>query len=298
VKLAVPGVPGFHLPHRSSTRLGRQLLPLPSLGWTLFFFLAPLGILVVYSFGQIDIVTFKLHFGWTLDNYVRIVDSLYLNTIVRSLVLALSATSACLVIGFPVAYYISRQSAGSQRLLLLAIMVPFWTSFLVRTYAWVNLLGNGGPIEDVLHRLRIVQGSLNVLYTPVSVGIGIVYSYLPLMILPLYVALERIDPALREAAADLGASGRRTFRRVILPLSVPGIVAGCIVVGIPATGEYVIPAILGGNKTLMYGNVVANQFLRVGDYPFGSALAVSLMTVMTVVLVVFRRRIAGVEEVT
>jgi ABC-type spermidine/putrescine transport system permease subunit I len=275
----------------------RQLLVLPSAGWTLLFFLVPLGIMVVYSFGQRDVVSLKLYWGWTIQNYVDIVDSIYLNSIVRSVVLSLTATALCLVIGFPVAYYISRQAPRRQHLLLVAIMIPFWTSFLVRTYAWVNLLANQGLLQRAGEKLGVIHGTLDILYTPTAIGIGLVYSYLPLMVFPLYVALERIDPALREAASDLGARRRRVFLRVTLPLAMPGVIAGCIIVGIPATGEYVVPAILGGGKTLMFGNVVASQFFEVGNFPFGAALAVSLMTAMTVVLVLSRRRAATLEDV-
>jgi spermidine/putrescine transport system permease protein len=213
-------------------------------------------------------------------------------------VLSAGATVICALIGFPVAYFISRQTPTLQRVLVLAILVPFWTGFLVRTYAWVNLLSNGGPIERVAHSVGILDGSLDVLYTPTAVAIGIVYGYLPLMVLPIYVALERIEPTLLEAASDLGASGRRTFRRVVMPLAKPGVVAGCILVGVPATGEYVIPAILGGNKTLMYGNVVANQFFTVGDAPFGSALAVSLMVALTAAILILRRSTGAGEALS
>ena len=167
-------------------------------------------------------------------------------------------------------------------------MIPFWTSFVVRTYAWVNLLQNGGPIEHVLHTLRLSSGSLNILYSPTAVTIGILYSYLPLMILPLFVVARADRPGLEAAASDLGASSRRAFRRVTLPLSMPGVIAGCILVGVPATGEYVIPSILGGGKTLMYGNVIADQFFEVGNYPFGAALAMTMMAVVTLFLVIAR----------
>jgi ABC-type spermidine/putrescine transport system permease subunit I len=277
---------------------GRVLLAAPSFGWTLLFFLVPLGILLVYSFGQVDVITLQLRFGWTLENYERIGDALYLRAVLRSLTLSTVATVACLIIGFPVAYFISLQSPRTQRLLLLLIIVPFWTSFLVRIYAWTTILQDGGIVERAGRSLGLLDGPLHVLYTPTAVGIGIVYGYLPLMVLPIYVALERIDPALKEAAADLGAGGWRVFRRVIWPLSVPGVIGGCILVGIPATGEYVVPAILGGGKTLMYGNVVSSQFLEAGDYPFGSALAVALMAVLTVALLIARSRMARREEVT
>jgi ABC-type spermidine/putrescine transport system permease subunit I len=282
----------------SSSRRGvRGLLLLPTGVWTLLFFLAPVALLVVYSFGQIDLLTYQVHFGWTLSNYGDAFESLYLRTILRSLLVSGGATIACLVIGFPVAYAISRQRGAWQTILLVAVMVPFWTSFVVRTYALVNLIDDNGPIADALHSLGLLKGDLHLLYTSWGIGIGMVYAYLPLMILPLFVALERIDPALLSAAADLGASPRRTFRRVVLPLATPGIVAGCVLVAVPATGEYVVPAILGGDKTLMYGNVVAQQFQGIGNYPLGSALAVSLTALLTVVLLISRRRTARAEAV-
>jgi ABC-type spermidine/putrescine transport system permease subunit I len=271
----------------------KALLGLPSFGWTLLFFLVPIGFLLVYSVGQINIINFEVSWGWTLENYGDVFDPLYLETIGRSLLLALGATIGALLLGFPIAYYISLQRGRRQLLLLLAVMVPFWTSFLVRTYAMTNLISSGGPVDTVLGWFG--GGPLNILYTPVAVGLGILYSYLPLMILPLYVALERIDPAVREAAADLGASDWRTIRRVVLPLARPGIVAGCILVGVPATGEYVVPVILGGGKTLMYGNVVAEQFQTVGNYPFGAALSMTLMAALTVVVLVLRRAASGAE---
>jgi spermidine/putrescine transport system permease protein len=197
---------------------------------------------------------------------------------------------ACLLIGFPVAFTIARARGRRQALLLLAVMIPFWTSFVVRTYGIYDVIADNGPLYHLLHAVGLVHGYIHVLFTPVGVGIGIVYTYLPLMILPLYVALERIDPALMEAASDLGAKPWRVLRRVILPLAVPGIIAGCILVAIPATGEYVIPQILGGGTTLMFGNVVSDQFLNLGDYPFGAALAVALTIVLMAVLTFLRSR--------
>jgi spermidine/putrescine transport system permease protein len=261
--------------------LGRQLLALPSVGWTALFFLAPLVLLVVYSFAQTDLLTYEIKYDWTLSNYSNVFEGLYLDAIVRSLLLSVSATLACLLIGFPVAYTIARTRGRGQ---------PFWTSFIVRTYGIFNLIGDSGPLASLLQTLGLIgDGGLHLLFTPVGIGIGIVYSYLPLMILPLYVALERIDPAVVDAANDLGAPPHRVLWRVILPLAKPGIAAGCILVGIPATGEYVIPQILGGGKTLMIGNVVADQFLSVGDYPFGASLAIVLTIIVMLALVVLRR---------
>lgn len=274
----------------------RAALLLPAATWTALFFLLPLGLLVLYAFGQINIITFEVRWGWTLENFTRIADSLYLQPIGRSLLLSTVSTLLCLLLGFPVALWISRLSGWRQTAALLAVMIPFWSSFVVRTYALVNMLGDGGPLANVLSAIGLTSSAPGILYSPQAIAIGILYTYLPLMILPLYVALERIDPRVMEAASDLGATRWRTFRRVILPLAAPGIVAGCILVGIPATGEYVIPAILGGGKTLMIGNVIADEFLKVGDYPFGSALATTLMVVLTAVLLLARSRLRRYEE--
>jgi spermidine/putrescine transport system permease protein len=270
----------------------RSLLLLPSLQWFLVLFIAPLVLVVAHSFGRMDLVTFDMHFDWNLQNYRDIADPLYLHTLLRSLVLAISTTVLCAVVGFPLAYFLSRQPQRWQRVLLLLVIVPFWTSFVVRTYSMVEILQNGGPLEALARRLGLISERLNLLYTPTSVGIGMLYSYLPLMVLPIYVALERIEPSVLEAAWDLGAAGASTIRRIVLPLAMPGVVAGATIVGISATGEFVIPEILGGGKTLMLGNVVANQFLDVGNYPFGSAIAVVLLLVLVAGLLVagrFRR---------
>jgi ABC-type spermidine/putrescine transport system permease subunit I len=278
---------------RSRSRLAgsaRHLLAVPSLAWTVLFFLAPLGLLLLYSFGTTNLLTFQVYFGWTFSNYTGIFQKLYLDPVLRSFVLSFSATIACLLIGFPVAYTISRAKGRRQALLLLMVMIPFWTSFVVRTYGIYNVIAYNGPLYQLLHGLGLVHGYIHLLFTPIGVGIGIVYTYLPLMILPLYVALERIDSSMLEAASDLGAPPRRVLRRVTLPMAVPGIIAGCILVAIPATGEYVIPQILGGGKTLMFGNVVSDQFLSLCDYPFGSALAVALTVVLLIVLMVLRSR--------
>ena len=275
----------------------RSILAVPTIVWAGIFFFIPLVLLVFYSFGQINIFTFDVTWGWTFENYQRIIDPLYFKPIMRGVGISLLATTLCLVIGFPVALWMSRLSGIAQSLLLVAVLVPFWASFVVRTYALVNLLSDGGPVADARRAIGIGDGAPGRMYTPHAVAIGIVYSYLPLMILPWFVALERIDPSLLQASADLGASSFRSFRRVTLPLAVPGIVAGCVLVGIPATGEYVIPAILGGGKTLLVGNVIADQFLKVGDYPFGSALAVALVLALLAILVIARSRLRHAEEV-
>ena len=271
-----------------SGRLARVALLIPTLLITTICFVVPLGLIALYSFGSVNQVDFNVFFGWTTGNYRAFTSSLYVHTLARSLVLSVSTTLACAVIGFTFAYFISRQSPKAQRLLLVAVIVPFWTSFIVRTYSWVDLLQNLGPVDRLARALGL-DGHIDILYTPWSIGIGILYSYLPLMILPIYVSLERIDPALFDAAEDLGATPWRQFRRVVLPMAVPGLIAGIIIVGVPALGEYVIPEILGGGKTLMAGNILADQFLQTGNYPFGSALAVSIMVVLMVLLFTLRR---------
>jgi spermidine/putrescine transport system permease protein len=272
---------------RGSTR---HLLALPGVGWTVVFFLAPLALLLLYSFGSVNLLTLHVQFGWTLSNYQQLGQALYLQPILRSLALSAAATLACLLIGFPVAYTIARTGGRRQALLLLGVMIPFWTSFVVRTYGIYDVISDNGPIYSILHSLGIVHGYIHVLFTQWGVGIGVVYTYLPLMILPLFVSLERIDPALLEAADDLGATSARTLRRVILPLAVPGIIAGTILVAIPATGEYVIPQILGGDTTLLFGNVVSDQFEDIGNYPGGAAMAISLTILLMVVLLFLRSR--------
>jgi ABC-type spermidine/putrescine transport system permease subunit I len=267
----------------------RHALVLPTAVLAVACFALPLGLIAVYSFGSVDPLSLDVFFGWTTGNYRAFASTLYLHSLLRSVVLSLGTTAACAVLGLSLAYFIALQPPRAQRLLLVAVIVPFWTSFIVRTYSWVDLLQNLGPIDRLAGSLHLTGGHLSVLYTPTAIGIGIVYSYLPLMVLPIYVSLERIDPAIYDAAADLGATPWRQFRRVVLPLAMPGVIAGTIIVGVPALGEYVIPEILGGGKTLMLGNILANQFQQTGNYPFGSALAVSLMVILMVVLFVLRR---------
>jgi spermidine/putrescine transport system permease protein len=267
--------------------LARHLLLLPTGVWTAIFFLGPLVLLGLYSFGRENLITLNVSLNWTLGNYQELANPIYRSTLLRSLELSAGTTVACAILGFPLAYLISRCRGRLQWLLLAAVIVPFWTSFLVRTYSWVDILQTFGPLDSLARGLGLSH--LDLLYSPAAVGIGIVYSYLPLMILPIYVALERVDDGLLEAAADLGAGGFRTFRRVVLPLAAPGLIAGMIIVGVPAAGEFVIPEILGGGKTLMIGNIVANQFLEVGNYPFGAALAMSLMVVLMIAVFSLRR---------
>jgi ABC-type spermidine/putrescine transport system permease subunit I len=284
VRALLPGRPG-------------RFLFLPMGAFTLLFFAAPLVLLVVYSLGQIDVLTFNVTFGWTFDNYTDLADKLYLGALGRSLLLTVSATAGCVLLGFPVALAITQLKGRRQTLVLIGVIVPYWISFVVRNYAWLNLLAPRGLVTRGLETVHIVSPESDLRYTWGAIAVGMIYSYLPLMILPIFVALERIDPAVVDAAADLGLTRWATLRRVLVPLSMPGIIAGCLLVGIPSTGEYTIPAILGGEKTLMIGNIIANQFLSVGDFPFGAAIGTALLALMIVVLLISRRRLARLEDV-
>lgn len=282
---------------RGASRTRRWPLAGPTVViWTTLFML-PVALLFVFSFGKIDALTYKVSFGWTLSNYSKLLEPIYSAMLVRSLLIAIASALLCLLVGFPTAYYISRCEGRRQQLLLLAVIVPFWVSFIVRTYAWVSLLRNGGPVEALLRQLHLGSGTLDILYTPGSVMIGMVVNYLPLMILPLFVALERVEPSLEFAAADLGAPPRRVLTRVVIPLATPGIVAGVLLVAIPAAGEYVVPAILGGGKTVMFGNVIFDQFTKTGNYPFGAALAMVFIVFLMVVLGLARLVLGDREDV-
>lgn len=275
-------------------RTTRHLLLLPSVLVAFVFFLLPLGLVIVYSLGDVDLVTFDIRFGWTFDNYRSLANPLYLHAIERSVLLSVTATLGCLSLGFPLAFFISRQTRAVQRVLLFLVIVPFWTSFVVRSYAIETLLQNGGPIDSLFRALGM-HDHIDFLYSPRAIAVGIIYSYLPTMVLPIFVALERIDRSTLDAASDLGAGAASVFRRVTFPLALPGIVVGSLIVGIPATGEFVIPEILGGGKTLMLGNVITRQFLDVGNVTFGSAIAVTLMGALSFVL--FARRFLKPLEV-
>jgi spermidine/putrescine transport system permease protein len=252
---------------------------LPATAWYLAFFVAPLGIVAAYSFQELAGFA-SIAWTWNIENYRYLWDPLYGEVFLRTLGLAAFGTAATLAVGFPFAYWLARY-ARAKTLLLLLVIVPFWTSFLIRTYAWLIILD---PEFAVFRWLDV-----DLLYSQEAIYLGVVYNYLPLMVLPLYAALERIDWTLVEAAQDLGDSPLRAFRRVTLPLALPGIVAGSLLVFIPLTGEYLIPVVLGGNTTIYAGQLIAQQFNEAHDWPFGAAIAMVVIGAMTVVLVMFSR---------
>ncbi|SKB13309.1 polyamine transporter subunit; membrane component of ABC superfamily [Planktothrix sp. PCC 11201] len=272
------------------TRKARNLLILllPATIWLLIFFIIPLIIVLVYSFlerGTYGGVTWE----FTLKNYQRLANDLYLNIFWRSLGLASLTTLICLIIGYPLAFFIATSTARWRNLLLFLVIIPFWTNFLVRTYAWMIILRSEGMINTFLQSLNLISEPLNLLFTPFAVIVGLIYGYLPFMILPLYATIERLNFSLVEAAQDLGANHIRTFFRIILPLTLPGIIAGSILVFIPALGAFITPDILGGAKTVMVGNLIQNQFLQARDWPFGSALSMGLMGLVLIPVMIYFR---------
>lgn len=245
--------------------------------WALPFFIIPFGLMVLYSFSTQDYLTAKITFGWTIDAWKALSDPIVYHTVVRSIVLSTSATIGCAIVGYPLAYFVARRAGRFRNVALLLIIIPFWISFIIRTYAWVNILGDKGPINNFLSKIGLIHSPLPLLNNTPGIAIGILYGYLPLMIFPIYVALERIDERVLESARDLGAAAFSTFRRVTFPQALPGLVAGCTIVWVPALGEYVIPEILGGGKTYMIGNVIAQRFTISFQWPVGAALAVALV---------------------
>jgi putrescine transport system permease protein len=282
-------------------RFGRMLLIAVPFLWLAIFFLLPLLIVVKISLAEsiigippyTPIVTHGvsgLEFHTTLANFALLArDQLYLRAYFGSLANAAVATALCLLLGYPIAYAIVRARGRWRHVLLFLVMLPFWTSFLIRVYAWIAILAPNGLLNELLTALGLISEPLPLLNNQFSVELGLVYSYLPFMILPLYGSLSSLDESLLEAAADLGARPVRVFLEVILPLTVPGIAAGSLLVLIPATGEFVIPDLLGGPDTLMIGKVLWDEFFNNRDWPVASAVAVVLVAVLAIPILIAQR---------
>ena len=279
----------------------RRTVLLPYL-WLLLFFLAPFLIILKISFSDPIVAqppfTALLQWGEqglaglqvTFENYAYLFQDGYYGIIyLASLKMAAIGTLLCLLLGYPMAYFIARQPPRRRQILLLAVILPFWISFLLRVYAWIGLLNNRGLINNFLMSIGVIDQPLTMLYNDFAVYLGIVYSYLPFMILPLYANLERHDHDLLDAAADLGARRWQAFVDVTLPLSVPGIIGGCLLVFIPAVGEFTIPALLGGADTLMIGRVLWDEFFINRDWPVASAVSVVLLLLLVAPILWFQR---------
>jgi putrescine transport system permease protein len=270
--------------------------------WLLLFFLIPFLIVLKISFAEtrMGVPPYTPLWEWAGENYIQLKlniqnytflakDTLYIDAFLSSLRVAGISTIFCLLIGYPMAYGIARASSNWRNTLLLLIVLPFWTSFLVRVYAWIGLLRNNGLINNVLMSLHIIDEPIVMMQTDFAMYVGIVYSYLPFMILPLYSNLERMNLDLLDAAADLGARRWQAFVDVTLPLSVPGIIGGCLLVFIPAVGEFTIPALLGGADTLMIGRVLWDEFFVNRDWPVASAVSVVLLLLLIAPIMWFQR---------
>jgi spermidine/putrescine transport system permease protein len=252
------------------------------------FFAVPMLIIFVYSFGTRSATGKTILGNWNLESYRRLFDHLVLSVMWRSLWLAVATTIICLLISYPFAYYIATRGPRLRGLLMVLVMIPFWTNFLVRTYAWRLILGRNGPLAAVLGVFGLENTRL--LFTNTGVLIGLIYGHLPFMVLPLYAAIERLDWSLVEAARDLYANGWRAFGKVTLPLSMPGVVGGTILTFIPCFGAYIEPELLGGAQTLMLGSFIQRQYYSVSDWPFGSALSFVIMALMLAGTIVYFRR--------
>lgn len=267
----------------------------PVIFWLIFFFVIPLTSVFIYSFLERD-ANGGIRWIFTLENYIRSFDVLYLRILWRSISTGLLCTAVCLVIGYPFAYYLAYYRPKFKNVMLLLIVIPFWVNFLIRTYAWILILRKEGLLNSSLALLIPDFQPLELLNTPFAVQIGLVYGYLPFMILPLYAALEQMDFSLLDAAKDLGASPRHAFWHVTLPLSLPGILAGSMLVFIPTVGAFLTPDILGGGKVSYIGNVIERQFKTARDYPFGSALSFVLMGIVLVGIILYFRALQDSES--
>jgi len=266
------------------------LLLAPLVAWAAAFVVAPAAIMLAYSFAHRGTLGGVVP-GFTLEHYAALLDPVYLRILLRSVAYAALTTGVCLAAGYPVAWVIGRAAPRRRNLLLTAVMVPFWTSFLIRTYAWVTILRSEGLLNSLMMQLGLISSPLALLYTPGAVLLGLVYTFLPFMILPIYASVEKLDRSLVEAALDLGAGPLRAFSRVVLPLTAPGIAAGVLLVFVPSLGLYAVNDILGGGRVDMIGNVIENQFRgNARNWPFGAALATTLLVGFGLVYALLNQR--------
>lgn len=249
--------------------------------WSLVFIVFPLILIIVYAFNNSSGMSLE-GYGITFDNFRRVFEPLYIKIFFVSILLAITSTVLCVLIGYPVAYFISRMKDKWRNSLMLLFVVPMWMNFLLRTYAWLTLLGNNGLINKILGLFGIAP--LNLMYNMSAIMLGMVYNFLPFMVLPIYSTLVKIDKSLIEAARDLGATNSQIFKKVILPLSLPGVYTGITMVFIPAISTFVIPDLLGGNRFYLIGNLIEKQFTFTGDWAFGSAISIVLIAIMFILL--------------
>lgn len=257
-------------------------------GWLVVFVFLPNLMIIVTSFLTRDDNNF-VRLIFSIDNYRRLLDPLYFQVLVHSLAMALQATLACLILGYPFAWFLARLPKKIRPLMLFLLIVPFWTNSLIRIYGLKIFLSTRGYLNEVLLWLGIIDTPFRIMYTSGAVIIGLVYILLPFMVMPLYSSIEKLDKPILEAARDLGASKLQTFLRIIIPLTMPGIIAGCLLVMLPALGLFYVSDLMGGARNLLIGNVIKNQFLNIRDWPFGAATSITLTLVMGLLLLIYWR---------
>lgn len=280
---------------RRSPKTNAGLLASPTVVYLAIFFFAPFAIVLLYSFGMIDIFR-QLRPVFTFEYYFEFFSSVVPGVFARSLLMAFATTVACLLLGYPMAYHIAVKSVRRKETLLLLVIIPFWVSFLLRTYALMTILDVNGIINVMLSNLGLISKPLSLIYNPQAVLLGMVYNYLPFMILPLYASMEKLDKSLLEAAGSLGAGPMRSFLRVTLPLTRSGIGAGSILVFVPAVGEFIIPQLLGGTESFMVGNLIWTLFLKARNLWFGSAVSIILIALVILIIGLYMKYISRGEE--
>lgn len=262
--------------------------------WMGIFIIFPLLLITLYAFTSPgnNVVTFQ----FTLDNFMRFFDPVYFRILAKSLYIALVTTIISLVIGYPLAYFISRKSEKIQMLLMLLVTMPMWINMLIRTYAWISILSKNGLLNNLLTSLNLP--TIEIMYTDTAVLIGMVYNYLPFMILSIYTQLSKMDDNLVQASFDLGANWKQTFSKVIFPLSLPGVITGITLVFLPAVSSFVIPKLLGGGSYMLIGNLIENQFISIGDWNFGSSVSLIMTIIIILSMYVTKRVDKNIEEST
>ncbi len=282
------------LKHKITDTKLRNLFLFPSAIWIVTFFVFPLLLVLMFSFFERGVYG-GVEYNFTTKNFLLIFDGLYYKTVARTLLVAFLNTLLCLLAGYPLAYYIStRDSNKFKNTLLILTLLAFWTNFLIRTFSWMLLLGNEGLINSALLKMQLINQPIQMLYTPFAVQIGLLYNYLPFMVLPIYSSIEKIDRNLYLASKDLGATSLKTFLNVTLPLSMSGVLTGLFLVFIPSLGEFVTPDLLGGAKSPMIGNIIKDQFFIARNWPFGSALVFVIM-MMILLIIMLRKKFFGLQ---
>ncbi|EEI47353.1 MULTISPECIES: spermidine/putrescine ABC transporter permease PotB [Proteus] len=275
---------------KKTRKLFQNIVITGVVGWLMVFVFLPNIMIIATSFLTRDDANL-VEMVFTLDNYYRLFDPMYAEVLLHSINMALVATLACLILGYPFAFFLAKMPKKIQPLLLFLLIVPFWTNSLIRTYGLKIFLSTKGYFNEFLLWIGLIDKPLRIIYTPEAVVLGLVYILLPFMVLPLYSSIEKLDKPCLEAARDLGANKLQTFIRIIIPLTMPGIIAGCLLVMLPAMGLFFVADLMGGAKNLLIGNVIKSQFLNIRDWPFGAATSICLTLVMGLMLFVYYRAV-------